>query len=123
MLRGRENADGNKQEQVSGKHVFVHGLFSDGANNSDFILTDINMVGEELNEVLWKEAAMADFEVILRIFLGEYKRPSGNLSLNGHSPKEDSNSWSPEYGERMISARPRYSVRELKKESWKEKRK
>lgn len=48
VLRGRENAGGIKQEQVKEKHVFVHGLFSDDANNSGCILSDINIFGDEL---------------------------------------------------------------------------
>jgi hypothetical protein len=48
VLRGTENAGGNKQERVKEKHVFVNGLFNDGASNSGSILSHINMVGDEL---------------------------------------------------------------------------
>lgn len=43
-------------------------------------------------------------------------------NLNSHCPIEDSNSRSPEYGDRLITARPRCSVREVKKDSRKETR-
>jgi hypothetical protein len=47
VLRGKENAGGNKQEQMKEKYVFVPGLVSDGASNSGCVLSDIDMGGEE----------------------------------------------------------------------------
>jgi hypothetical protein len=81
---------------------FMYGLFNGAVSNSTHTGSNCRMMVENVIEMMWKERAVASFEVLSQHWPGGGKKTKNHLRHDSCCTSQDLNRISPEYKTELL---------------------